>query len=117
MGLSPVVEPHESGFFDHVARWLEDGDYGFCMSCGEPISLKRLSALPWARECVECAASHETGTRTSATNQTEEIVAEEADDDEILGNRSAEVDPLSSIDNEENEPMMPPDRLRRDSKM
>lgn len=34
---------------------LEEGDYGECESCGEPIDPARLQALPGARLCIECA--------------------------------------------------------------
>jgi DnaK suppressor protein len=33
---------------------LQLGDYGICLSCEEPIPLKRLKALPWAKYCVPC---------------------------------------------------------------
>ena len=33
---------------------IEDGSYGSCMECDEPISPKRLNAVPWARYCVAC---------------------------------------------------------------
>ncbi len=36
---------------------IEAGDYGICMSCEEPISAKRLQALPWAKYCVTCQQS------------------------------------------------------------
>src|SRR5215469_3909914 len=35
-------------------RRLDHGSYGTCMECEEPISAKRLDALPWARYCVTC---------------------------------------------------------------
>lgn len=35
---------------------IEDGDYGFCVSCGEPIALKRLELNPTTPMCVDCAA-------------------------------------------------------------
>jgi len=28
--------------------------YGICMECDEPISAKRLDAVPWAKYCVTC---------------------------------------------------------------
>jgi DnaK suppressor protein len=31
--------------------------YGICMECEEPISSKRLDAVPWARYCVTCQES------------------------------------------------------------
>src|ERR1700687_2078183 len=33
---------------------LEHGHYGTCLECEEPISQKRLDAVPWARYCVTC---------------------------------------------------------------
>jgi RNA polymerase-binding transcription factor DksA len=33
---------------------MSDGVYGDCAECGEPISLKRLEAIPWASHCVGC---------------------------------------------------------------
>ena len=33
---------------------LDQGNYGVCLSCEEPISPKRLDAVPWARYCVAC---------------------------------------------------------------
>src|SRR5690348_4877215 len=33
---------------------MEQGSYGTCMECEEPISVKRLDAVPWARYCVKC---------------------------------------------------------------
>ncbi|MBI3664642.1 MAG: TraR/DksA family transcriptional regulator [Acidobacteria bacterium] len=38
---------------------LEEGAYGRCEECGEPISPKRLAAVPWADLCVACQARHE----------------------------------------------------------
>ena len=33
---------------------IEEGRYGRCERCEEPIPPKRLDALPWARMCVKC---------------------------------------------------------------
>ena len=33
---------------------IDHGTYGICMECEEPISPKRLDAVPWARYCVKC---------------------------------------------------------------
>jgi len=33
---------------------IDGGAYGICMECDEPISSKRLDAVPWARYCVPC---------------------------------------------------------------
>ena len=39
---------------EDALRRLEQGTYGTCMECEEPISIKRLNAVPWARYCVTC---------------------------------------------------------------
>ena len=33
---------------------LDDGTYGVCLSCEDPISPKRLRAVPWAELCLGC---------------------------------------------------------------
>ena len=35
-------------------RRIEQGTYGVCHECEEPISSKRLDAVPWAKYCVTC---------------------------------------------------------------
>lgn len=35
-------------------RRMEQGTYGVCYECEEPISGKRLDAVPWAKYCVSC---------------------------------------------------------------
>ena len=38
---------------------IEDGDYGFCEECEEPINEKRLQLMPFARFCVRCQSELE----------------------------------------------------------
>src|SRR5438477_10039310 len=33
---------------------IDDGSFGACERCGEPIADKRLDALPFARYCIAC---------------------------------------------------------------
>jgi DnaK suppressor protein len=33
---------------------LDDGSYGICLQCEEPISPRRLEAVPWAEFCISC---------------------------------------------------------------
>ena len=37
---------------------VKEGTYGICQECEEPISAKRLQALPWAKFCVSCQEIH-----------------------------------------------------------
>ena len=34
---------------------IDAGTYGICLICGEPIKKERLSALPYANQCIRCA--------------------------------------------------------------
>ncbi len=33
---------------------MDDEDYGVCMDCADPISCRRLEAIPWANRCIAC---------------------------------------------------------------
>lgn len=46
--MSLLREIHEA-----LAR-MDDDSYGLCLDCDEPISHKRLEAIPWARLCISC---------------------------------------------------------------
>ncbi len=39
---------------EDALRRVERGTYGVCHECEEPISSKRLDAVPWAKYCVTC---------------------------------------------------------------
>ena len=41
---------------DQALQRLEDGSFGTCTRCGEPVGEARLAALPSAAMCVKCAA-------------------------------------------------------------
>jgi DnaK suppressor protein len=38
---------------------IEDGTFGLCEVCGEPIDFKRLEARPVTTHCIECKTSEE----------------------------------------------------------
>ena len=42
-------------------RRLQDGSYGVCLDCGDPIDLRRLTALPATPFCTACQTVHEHG--------------------------------------------------------
>jgi DnaK suppressor protein len=41
---------------DAALRRIEEGEYGFCVDCGEEITIRRLEIDPAAASCVRCAA-------------------------------------------------------------
>ena len=45
---------------DALAR-IEAGTFGTCVTCGEPIPLERLEAIPYATQCIDCKRRDERG--------------------------------------------------------
>jgi DnaK suppressor protein len=39
---------------EHALQKFEDGTYGLCDNCGQPINPERLEALPQASLCLDC---------------------------------------------------------------
>jgi DnaK suppressor protein len=37
-------------------RRIDEGEYGYCISCGEEIAAKRLSVDPTTPTCIRCAS-------------------------------------------------------------
>lgn len=50
------VEVNEQALLADVRmalKRLDEGTYGICIVCGEPIPEKRLEAIPWALRCIK----------------------------------------------------------------
>ena len=41
---------------EHALAKFEEGTYGLCENCGQPIAPARLEAKPGARLCINCAS-------------------------------------------------------------
>ncbi|HWP99105.1 MAG TPA: TraR/DksA family transcriptional regulator [Vicinamibacterales bacterium] len=39
---------------EEALQRIENGTYGICRDCGEPIAPARLNAIPWTRVCITC---------------------------------------------------------------
>lgn len=46
---------YQLGQIDSALRRIEQGSYGICASCGEPIATSRLDAVPYTIHCIDCA--------------------------------------------------------------
>jgi len=44
---------------DQALERIENGAYGVCTECNQPISKERLEAVPHALKCIKCKASEE----------------------------------------------------------
>jgi RNA polymerase-binding protein DksA len=53
---------------DYALKQAEEGSYGICERCGEPIDPARLEIVPEATMCVKCKAIVERQTRAGATS-------------------------------------------------
>ena len=45
---------HQLVLVDEALARLDDGTFGMCIRCGQPIAPERLEALPWAARCIDC---------------------------------------------------------------
>ncbi len=55
------VVGQELGAISGALERIEQGSFGLCASCGEPISDGRLAARPWASLCIDCKRREERG--------------------------------------------------------
>jgi DnaK suppressor protein len=46
---------------DDALKRIEDGTFGTCTRCGNPIAEERLEAMPYATKCIECKRLEERG--------------------------------------------------------
>jgi DnaK suppressor protein len=51
--LAQAAREHLADIDAALAR-LDDGGYGICQACGQPIGAARLAARPAARTCIGC---------------------------------------------------------------
>jgi len=52
--LAGSLEDQLAAVQEALAR-IDDGTYGLCQSCGQPIGEARLEAMPETRWCISCA--------------------------------------------------------------
>ena len=46
---------------DAALARIQEGTYGTCRTCGQPISEERLEAIPYATQCIDCKRREERG--------------------------------------------------------
>ena len=44
---------------DDALKRLEDGSFGLCQQCSQPIAMSRLRAVPYASMCITCQRAKE----------------------------------------------------------
>jgi RNA polymerase-binding protein DksA len=46
---------------DDALKRIENGTFGTCRTCGQPIAIERLDALPYSTQCIDCKRKEERG--------------------------------------------------------
>ena len=54
-------ESRQLVLIDEALQRVEDKEYGECQNCGKEVNPKRLTAIPWARYCIDCQELVEQG--------------------------------------------------------
>lgn len=78
LGLNNALIIHDKqsiSDIDDALSKIENGLYGLCEFCGNPISKERLDALPFATLCIECENSREVDFKDIKTSRPSEEIA------------------------------------------
>jgi len=51
---SMTIDWQTASLVTEALERIEAGEYGVCTECDEPISERRLKAIPWAKCCIRC---------------------------------------------------------------
>jgi DnaK suppressor protein len=65
LALADALE-HKLALIDYAMRQAQNGTYGICESCGEPIDPARLEAVPETTLCLKCKVAEERRIRLRA---------------------------------------------------
>ena len=52
---------HVLAAIEEALRRIDEGTFGTCARCGQPIAEKRLEAIPYAIRCIDCKRLEERG--------------------------------------------------------
>ena len=78
-GLEQLSEQElrEVRAIDAALDKMDEGTYGICESCGKPISVERLKAIPWTEVCSRCAAQQQERKETISPDDTDLTIRDE----------------------------------------
>lgn len=60
---------HTGSLVTEALSRVATGTYGHCMECEEPISERRLHAIPWAKYCITCQEEQDRNVETFELSQ------------------------------------------------
>jgi DnaK suppressor protein len=67
------VESDELLAIDAALAKMSDGTYGICQDCGKPIPLRRLQAVPYVVDCIDCRRLAEKRSEARATGWNDSV--------------------------------------------
>jgi DnaK suppressor protein len=67
------VESDELLAIDAALAKMSDGTYGICQDCGKPIPLRRLQAVPYVVDCIDCRRVAEKRSEARATGWNDSV--------------------------------------------
>ena len=62
-GIIIKQQQEELKEIESALKRIEEGTYGICEMCDEPIAIARLKAKPFAKFCTDCREIHENNTK------------------------------------------------------
>jgi DnaK suppressor protein len=74
---------HRLKAIEQALERIDRGEFGSCKRCEQDIHSKRLSAMPWARLCLQCQAELEHAGSTSRASEFVRFDSEESKDDSL----------------------------------
>lgn len=54
-----ISQGHTLEAIEAAITRIDEGTYGICVECGDPIAPRRLEALPFSTQCITCARERE----------------------------------------------------------
>jgi len=67
------VESDELLAIDAALAKIDDGTYGICQDCAKPIPLRRLQAVPYVVDCIDCRRAAEKRSEARATGWNDSV--------------------------------------------
>lgn len=67
------VESDELRAIDAAIERMNDGTYGICQDCGKSIPLRRLQAVPYVVDCIDCRRAAEKRSEAGPTGWKDSI--------------------------------------------
>ncbi len=62
-----AIEEKEIKLIKNALQRIGNGNYGYCLSCGDPVRVERLKAVPETLYCIPCQEAKEKADKEAAS--------------------------------------------------